>query len=72
MNVYVSSFGGYAKEGTIVKTANDLLEALQNRGADFIEDSYFFCGYDNPFRVVNRHNEVWFVEKNTSVSISVT
>ncbi|CAD7704789.1 unnamed protein product [Ostreobium quekettii] len=72
MTVYVSSFGGYAKEATIVKTANDLLDALQNRGADVIEDSYFFCGYDNPFRVLDRHNEVWFVEKNTTGLISVT
>ena len=35
---------------------------LQKAGkTDFLTDHYYIAGYDSPFRILNRHNEVWFV-----------
>jgi len=60
--VYVASFGGRAKEEAIVQQASDLASALSAQGVQIVEDYYFSAGYDPPFRLFNRHNEVWLVE----------
>ncbi|RUS88203.1 hypothetical protein EGW08_004035 [Elysia chlorotica] len=63
MDVYVRSFGGFAKD-------SDYLDNLAKLSGDLvvagfpIEDAYFFtAGYDGPYTFLNRHNEVW-IKKN--------
>ncbi len=65
MNVAVSEFGGFAKSKEIIAKAAQLSSEVE-ASADVKEDtgslsegSWFFAGYDPPFRVSNRHNEVW-------------
>lgn len=69
--VYVSSFGGFATEKTILLNANDLHEKLQSKGIDVNADSFSYSGYDSPFALINRHNEIWYVATEDS-TISVT
>mmetsp|Transcript_8964 Transcript_8964/g.15360 ORF Transcript_8964/g.15360 Transcript_8964/m.15360 type:complete len:234 (+) Transcript_8964:226-927(+) len=58
--VYVRSFAGFAQEGTIVQEAAALAKALEDASVQYDADTYVYAGYDAPFRVVNRHNEIWF------------
>jgi len=44
----------------VLEKASELAELLQTAGVDFDPESYESCGYDPPFRLLNRHNEIWF------------
>uniref|UniRef100_A0A1D2A9T6 Heme-binding protein 2 n=1 Tax=Auxenochlorella protothecoides TaxID=3075 RepID=A0A1D2A9T6_AUXPR len=57
---YVSQFGGYYMDDwSISKKAIALLEAIQRDHGAVEGDGYTFAGYDPPFRLQNRHNEIW-------------
>jgi hypothetical protein len=57
--VAVRSFGGYAKDTDVTNNIAALGAALNNASIAFDSSSYFTAGYDSPFRVFHRHNEVW-------------
>ncbi|KAK3792863.1 hypothetical protein RRG08_039797 [Elysia crispata] len=63
MDVYVRSFGGFAKDADYSDNLAKLSEDLT--GSNFsIEDAFFFAAvYDGPYTFVNRHNEVWIQKK---------
>ncbi|KAM3931929.1 heme-binding protein 2-like [Leptodactylus fuscus] len=62
-SVYVKSFGGYAIHATFVKQAKALAEELRSLGLEF-DDTYFVrVGYNAPFELFDRHNEVWYLAK---------
>ena len=63
MTVYVKSFKGYAKSDDILKKAVELEQELSADGKEYEMDYIFYAGYDSPFRIFNRHNEVWIVAK---------
>ncbi|KAG2495191.1 hypothetical protein HYH03_006797 [Edaphochlamys debaryana] len=56
---YVMSYGGRTNEKQIIDKATELLQLLDERGLSYNFDSFFHAGYDSPFRIFNRHNEVW-------------
>lgn len=59
--VAVKSFGGMSK-GNVIITEAAALENEVNKAADLTEadgESWWFAGYDPPFRLSDRHNEVW-------------
>lgn len=59
LDVYVTSFGGWAKGSTYLSKAQEASKALEGAGLA-IDDKFFFtAGYDSPFRLTGRHNEVW-------------
>jgi len=56
---YVNGFGGWATGATYADRARSVAAALEGAGRD-IDDTYFgTAGYDSPFTLRNRHNEVW-------------
>jgi len=61
----VKTFGGWARETSILAAATDLSDALRADGevdaANAGKDQFFYAGYDSPFTIAGRHNEVWFV-----------
>jgi len=59
LTVAVRSFPGHANDTNTVREATALAEALAGTGASFDEKNWFFAGYDSPFRVTGRHNEIW-------------
>lgn len=61
LEVFVSSFGGWATGSSYLSQAADLTEMLEDAGHDIITDHFYTAGYDSPFRLLNRHNEVWIV-----------
>jgi hypothetical protein len=65
MDVYVRSFGGWATGSRYLDAAADAIQALENAGYAIKTDYFFTAGYDSPFRLTNRHNEVWLLAAGT-------
>lgn len=61
MSVYTRSFGGFADDDQFLNEARALSGLLKERKVH--EDFYFTAGYDSPFKLFNRTNEVWLVKK---------
>ncbi|KAK7495530.1 hypothetical protein BaRGS_00013228 [Batillaria attramentaria] len=59
MRVYVRSFGGFASEKKWIEEAAALADALGS--AAYVKDYYYTAGYNSPFQLTNRHNEIWFL-----------
>lgn len=51
------SFGGWANDEKIEKYKNKLIAQLELNGIRY-KDSFFFLGYNAPYEMVNRKNEV--------------
>ncbi|GLI62124.1 hypothetical protein VaNZ11_004659 [Volvox africanus] len=56
---YVLSYGGLTNEKEILDKAADLVQLLHDAGLSYDFTSFYHAGYDSPFRLFNRHNEVW-------------
>ncbi|XP_074650574.1 heme-binding protein 2-like [Tubulanus polymorphus] len=58
--IYVRQFSGYyVRFDAWAQEAMKLAEAIGNEKA--YDNSFFFtAGYDAPFKLFNRHNEIWF------------
>ncbi|XP_074008551.1 heme-binding protein 2 [Numenius arquata] len=61
--IFVRSFGGFASPEKYAEEAEALARILRNRGQPFHEDFFYTAGYDSPFKLFNRHNEVWYFKK---------
>lgn len=57
------SFSGFASTEKYAEEAEVLAKILRNRGQAFHEDFFYTAGYDSPFKLFNRHNEVWYFKK---------
>lgn len=55
---YVVSYSGWQSEDKFTKHAGELFEQLHQNGISVREDMYYAAGYDSPFRLTDRHNEV--------------
>jgi hypothetical protein len=60
---YVRKFGGYAKEESWVTEAQKLSEDLRDKTEDVRVDYWYTVGYNSPFQLFGRTNEVWFVKQ---------
>jgi len=64
MTVYVRQFSGYARKfDDWRKEAVALGKALKAEDLSYVKEYYFTNGYDAPFKLLNRHNEIWFIKK---------
>ncbi len=60
MDVYVLSFSGYASGPDYRSHAAKLINRLTAAGVAFnASGPWFVAGYDSPYTLTNRHNEVW-------------
>lgn len=57
--VAVLSFGGFAKFEDAKTQLLDLYNTLTSYQIAYDQDTWAFAGYDAPYRVSGRHNEVW-------------
>ncbi|XP_060576370.1 heme-binding protein 2-like [Ruditapes philippinarum] len=62
MSVYVRVFGGYTNGTTVQNNILELSEDI-NDSSKYITNPYYYAGYDNPYQVLDRHNEVWLRAK---------
>lgn len=59
MTVAVASYSGFSNEKKVAEHGSKLFAELEEDKQAFNDDTYFWAGYDSPFRLINRHNEVW-------------
>ncbi|XP_020634102.1 heme-binding protein 2 isoform X1 [Pogona vitticeps] len=64
ITVFVRSFGGFANAKRNQEEILALVESLKRDGKAFQEKVYYSAGYDSPFKLLNRHNEVWLIKKS--------
>ncbi|KAB5581654.1 hypothetical protein PHYPO_G00178240 [Pangasianodon hypophthalmus] len=57
--VYVRVFDGIASEADAIENVEKLKEYLQAAGKPFDSTRFEAAGYDAPWDLINRHNEVW-------------
>ncbi|XP_009294483.1 heme-binding protein 2 [Danio rerio] len=67
MDVYVRSYGGWMLSITSRVHAHLLTRALIRADAHFNNTHHYAVGYDSPLKLLNRHNEVWFVVEGEPV-----
>ena len=58
----VRSFPGFAQLPDYQKYAVELATAIGDP-SKYVQDYWFTAGYNSPYQILNRHNEVWFVAK---------
>ena len=63
MKVYVKSFGGFITNELLTTNLKDLKEQLAKDKLGYVKEYYFAADYDSPFKLTNRHNEVWLKAK---------
>jgi hypothetical protein len=63
MTVYVGQFGGFATEDSLLKKAAELAGAAKADGVELNTDGLIWAGYDPPYRLTGRHNEVSLLPK---------
>ncbi|XP_061604349.1 heme-binding protein 2 [Phyllopteryx taeniolatus] len=69
-NVYVRSYGGWMNSLSDCHENEALMYDLMKNGASFKEDCHFGVGYNSPWTMFNRHNEVWLMIEDDPVCSS--
>ncbi|KAF6737548.1 Heme-binding protein 2 [Oryzias melastigma] len=54
--------GGFSNENMKREELLKLLESLKRDGVEFVDNPYYTAGYDSPFKLTNRRNEVWVLK----------
>lgn len=64
MTVFVRSFGGFSSAQKNQEQLLTLASILREEGKVFDEKVYYTAGYNSPFNLLDRNNEVWLIQKN--------
>ncbi|CAK6446635.1 unnamed protein product [Pipistrellus nathusii] len=64
MTVFVRSFDGFSSAQKNQEQLLTLASVLREEGKVFDEKVYYTAGYNSPFDLLNRNNEVWLIQKN--------
>nr|XP_057925879.1 uncharacterized protein soul5l [Doryrhamphus excisus] len=67
MHVYVRSYGGWMLSVTSRLHAHLLTKELERVRATYNHSYHYGVGYDSPLKLLNRHNEVWYVAEGAPV-----
>ncbi|XP_019962766.2 uncharacterized protein soul5l [Paralichthys olivaceus] len=67
MDVYVRSYGGWMLSVTSRLHSHQLTKELQRVRASYNHSYHYGVGYDSPLKLLNRHNEVWYVAEGEPV-----
>ncbi|XP_023854436.1 heme-binding protein 2-like [Salvelinus sp. IW2-2015] len=67
MKVYVRSYGGWMMSLTSSVNSMLLKRQLDKVQATYNKDYHYAVGYDSPKKILNRHNEVWYIVEGEPV-----
>ncbi|XP_036960015.1 uncharacterized protein soul5l [Acanthopagrus latus] len=67
MDVYVRSYGGWMLSVTSRLHAHLLTKELERVRASYNHSYHYGVGYDSPLKLLNRHNEVWYVAEGQPI-----
>ncbi|XP_059368652.1 heme-binding protein 2 [Carassius carassius] len=62
VTVFVRTYGGFANSESSRAEILKLIESLKRDGMKFKEAPFYRAGYDSPFKLTNRRNEVWLIK----------
>ena len=57
------TYGGFSNEQVKRENLLKLMESLKRDAVSFQDQPYYTAGYDSPFKLTNRRNEVWILKK---------
>ena len=60
---YVRSFGGFSTSKNLRENGAKLYAALQKDKIPYDDSEYLYAGYDAPYKLTNRHNEIMVLKK---------
>lgn len=60
--VFVRVYGGFTNSNSSHEELLKLMESLKRDGMKFVEAPFYRAGYDSPFKLANRRNEVWLIK----------
>ncbi|EFJ52227.1 hypothetical protein VOLCADRAFT_87173 [Volvox carteri f. nagariensis] len=69
-DVWVVSFGGFATEDVVIQRGFEFIDNLTGGGIDVHTEFIGLALYDQPARLVKRHNEIWLWPKSQPPSAS--
>merc|ERR1711924_153801 len=52
-------YDGWSNEQKVITHGRDLFQELTDANVKFNSEMFYTAGYDSPFRLIDRHNEVW-------------
>lgn len=58
------TYGGFSNEKMKREELLKLIESLQRDQVQYVDKPFYAAGYDSPFKLTNRRNEVWVLKKN--------
>ncbi|XP_048210139.1 heme-binding protein 2 [Perognathus longimembris pacificus] len=64
MTVFVRSFDGFSSGQKNQEQLLTLASILREDGKVFDEKVFYTAGYNSPFKLLDRNNEVWLIQKN--------
>ncbi|XP_055044489.2 heme-binding protein 2 [Misgurnus anguillicaudatus] len=67
MNVYVKSYGGWMMSVVSKIKAQQLKTSLDKVQASYETEYHYDVGYNSPMKILNRHNEAWYIVKGEPV-----
>ncbi|XP_029011347.1 heme-binding protein 1 [Betta splendens] len=67
VDMYVRSYGGWMLSVTSRLHAHLLTKELDRVRASYNHSYHYAVGYDSPLKLLNRHNEVWYVAEGEPV-----
>lgn len=67
MNVYVKSYGGWMMSVVSKIKAQQLKTSLDKVQASYETGYHYDVGYNSPMKILNRHNEAWYIVKGEPV-----
>lgn len=57
------TYGGFSTDNMKREELLKLMESLQRDGLQYVDQPFYTAGYDSPFKLTNRRNEVWLLKK---------
>ncbi|XP_040821304.1 heme-binding protein 2 isoform X1 [Ochotona curzoniae] len=64
MTVFVRSFDGFSSAQKNQEQLLTLASILREEGKVFDERVYYTAGYNSPFKLLDRNNEVWLIQRH--------
>ena len=61
LTAYVGSFSGYTTDTVLKEQLEKIKASLTASGKQYVHQFSYTAGYDPPYRVIGRHNEVWLI-----------
>lgn len=62
LSIFSRTYGGFSNDNMKREELLKLMESLKRDGVQYIEKPYYVAGYDSPFKLTNRRNEVWILK----------